>query len=232
MGDESSLGDAINRVEQSGIQVETGDAQLAATRNVKGLAWFVDLTGVRHELCHGQKAGSDPFTPGQGVSGFVTGDQGLGHLVLMVPDLEAATEFYMGLLGFRHSDDIEAGLKVRFFHCNPRHHTLAITETPGHRGVHHLMLQVETIDDVGLAYDRVVESGTPIAMGIGKHPNDEMTSFYVRTPGGFEIEYGTGGLEIPMDEEWPVGQFDQLSIWGHTPPAGPLMPGAIQPIEM
>ena len=68
-------------------------------------------------------------------------------------------------------------------------------------------------------------------MGVGKHPNDEMTSFYVRTPSGFEIEYGTGGVEIPMDREWPVGQFHALSIWGHKPPVEPLMPGIIEPLE-
>ena len=67
-------------------------------------------------------------------------------------------------------------------------------------------------------------------MGIGKHPNDQMTSFYVRTPSGFEIEYGTGGLEIPMDKPWPVGQFDALSLWGHKPPGDALMPGAIEAV--
>ncbi len=93
------------------------------------------------------------------------------------------------------------------------------------------MLQVENIDDVGCTYDRMIEAGLPIAMGIGKHPNDEMTSFYVRTPSGFAIEYGTGGVEIPMDWEWPVGHFHALSIWGHKPPAEPLMPGIIEPLE-
>ena len=63
-----------------------------------------------------------------------TGEGGLGHIVLIVPDLEAATEFYVRLLGFRHSDDIESGLKLRFLHCNPRHHTVALVgcaEPPG-----------------------------------------------------------------------------------------------------
>ena len=231
VGSEALLAEAVSAIENAGITIQPGDDQLAAARNVGGLVWFIDPTGVRHELVYGLESGNEPFTPGQGVSGFVTGEQGLGHVVLMVPDLEAATRFYMDLMGFRHSDDIDAGMKVRFFHCNPRHHTLAISEIPGHRGIHHLMLQVENINDVGLAYDRVVDSGVPIAMGNGKHPNDEMTSFYVRTPSGFEIEYGTGGLEIPMDEEWPVGHFDQLSIWGHKPPGDALLPGAIQAVD-
>ncbi len=231
VGSHSLLEESVAQLEAAGIAIHTGDSELAKVRNVKGIAWFNDPAGFRHELSYGQMAGDTPFTPGHGISGFVTGEQGLGHIVFLVPDLQAATDFYMGLLGFRHSDDIDAGMKVRFFHCNPRHHTLAISEVPGHRGVHHLMLQVENIDDVGLAYDRAVEAGMPIAMGIGKHPNDEMTSFYVRTPSGFEIEYGTGGLEIPMDQEWPVGQFHELSIWGHKPEGDPLPPGVIQPVS-
>lgn len=230
VGSKALLRDGVAQLEAAGVTVHAGGDDLASARNVAGLAWFNDPAGFRHELSFGQKAGDAPFKPGQGVSGFVTGEQGLGHIVFMVPDLQAATDFYMELLGFRHSDDIDAGMKVRFFHCNPRHHTLAISEIPGHRGVHHLMLQVESIDDVGLAYDRALEAGAPIAMGIGKHPNDQMTSFYVRTPSGFEIEYGTGGLEIPMHEEWPVGQFHELSIWGHKPQGDPLMPGVIEPI--
>ena len=165
------------------------------------------------------------------MSGFVTGENGLGHIVLMVPDLELATDFFVGLLGFRHSDDIDAGIKVRFLHCNPRHHTLAMTELPGHRGVHHLMLEVASVDDVGHAYDRVVAAGVPLAMTLGRHPNDEMTSFYVRTPSGFEIEYGAGGRLMDMEEEQPPGAFDALSIWGHKPPSKPLPPGILEPVD-
>ncbi len=231
VGDAALLAEAVARLEAADVAVQVGDDELAQARGVAGIAWFNDQAGFRHELSYGLQAGNAPFEPGHGISGFVTGEQGLGHVVLMVPELQAATDFYMGLLGFRHSDDIDAGLKVRFFHCNPRHHTLAISEVPGHRGVHHMMLQVEDLDDVGRAYDRAVEAGAPIAMGIGRHPNDEMTSFYVRTPSGFEIEFGTGGLEIPMDAEWPVGQFDALSIWGHKPEAEGLFPETLQPVS-
>ena len=40
-------------------------------------------------------------------------------------------------------------------------------------------------------------------MTLGRHTNDLMTSFYVRTPSGFEIEYGTGGLVVD-DDTWQV----------------------------
>ncbi|MEM7100522.1 MAG: VOC family protein [Pseudomonadota bacterium] len=231
VGSAALLDTAIQTISDAGMQVQTGDETLALSRNVAGIAWFQDPIGTRHELTYGQMPGDTSFTPGHGISGFLTGEQGLGHIVLMVPDMQEATDFYMNLMGFRHSDDIEVGMTLRFFHCNPRHHTVALSQVPGHRGVHHVMLQVHNIDEVGLAYDRVVDAGLPIAMGIGRHPNDEMTSFYVRSPSGFEIEFGTGGLEIPMEEEWPVGQFDAMSIWGHKPPGEALMPGVLQPVD-
>ena len=231
VGDETSLADAVRQIEANDIEVRPGNDQLAAARNVSGIAWFIDAFGFRHELTFGQCHGDVPFKPGHGISRFITGEGGLGHIVLMVPDLEAATDFYVRLLGFRHSDDIVSGLKLRFLHCNPRHHTVALAAVPGRRGVHHVMLEVDHLDDVGRAYDRANAAGVPIAMTLGKHPNDKMTSFYVRSPSGFEIEFGTGGRLMDMNEHSPAGHYEAMSIWGHKPPAEPLRPGILKPVD-
>jgi hypothetical protein len=73
------------------------------------------------------------------------------------------------------------------------------------------------MDDVGRALDRVVAAGLPISSSLGKHTNDRMTSFYVRTPSGFDVEYGWGGVEID-DATWQVTSYDATSIWGHRSP--------------
>ena len=193
------------------------------------MVWFTDPFGFRHELSHGLRMGS-PFTPGRTMHGFVTGDGGLGHAVLIVPDLDVAERFFTGVLGFKPSDSVESGLSLRFLHCNPRHHSLAFALVPGMVGMHHLMLEVAALGDVGAALDLVNERGIPLAMNLGKHTNDLMTSFYVRTPSGFEIEYGTGGRVVD-DETWVVGEYDVQSLWGHKPPAGgPLFPGILRPL--
>ena len=83
------------------MKVQRGDAALATARGVTAIAWFHDPFGFRHELVTGQKRGAAPFAAGHEISGFVTGDQGLGHIVLIVPDLNEATDFYVDLLGFR-----------------------------------------------------------------------------------------------------------------------------------
>ena len=58
-----------------------------------------------------------------------------------------------------------------FFHCNPRHHSLAVMPPfadipPG--TFNHLMLQGRSINDVGIAYDPGQGSGNSFDDGAGK----------------------------------------------------------------
>ena len=61
------------------------------------------------------------------------------------------------MLGLRLSDHIHwDGIEATFMHCNPRHHSLAITNTfgPLEKGdLLHFMLEANSPDDVGRAYD-------------------------------------------------------------------------------
>jgi 2,3-dihydroxybiphenyl 1,2-dioxygenase len=232
-GDAGSLEETAGRVEKDGVTVHRGDAELAKLRAVADVAWFTDRFGLRHELSHGlQKGGA--FTPGRPISGFRTGEQGLGHVVLMVPELQEGERFFRDVLGFKPSDWMERGMGIRFFHCPgraARHHTVALAGAKGRVGLHHLMLELNSIDDVGTALDIVEQKQVPLAMSLGRHTNDHMTSFYMRTPSGFEIEYGTGGRLVD-DETWTVEQMDKGSYWGHRAPlSGPLAPGMIRRFE-
>jgi extradiol dioxygenase len=225
-GDAGGVADTVARVRDAGLEV-VDDPAAAEARQVEALAAFTDPWGFRHELTHGL-ATLGPFQPGRPMGGFVTGDQGLGHIVFLLPDLDDGMQFYTETLGFLVSDHIEMGFSLRFLHCNPRHHTLALSAIPGMVGIHHLMLEVNDIDDVGRALDIVNARALPVPMGLGRHTNDHMTSFYVRTPSGFEIEYGAGGRVID-DATWELDTYDAMSIWGHKPPAEPLLPGIIRP---
>src|SRR5580693_8565420 len=60
--------------------------------------------------------------------------------------------FYVDVLGFRLSDYIDKPFRAYFFHVNPRHHSLALIET-GKNGMHHLMMELFSLDDVGQSYD-------------------------------------------------------------------------------
>ena len=209
------------RLTEGGVAVGNGDPALIAERGVLDLISCQDPDGLAVEVFYGPTLRSEtPFVSPAGVAAFVTGGQGLGHVVLSTKDMAAARRFYQDILGFRLSDVItmRAGPKfsfdMEFFHCNPRHHTLALMPIPTPRRLHHFMIQTPTIDAVGFALERATAAGAAITATLGRHTNDHMISFYSRTPAGFEVEFGYGALEVD-DATWRVSRHDKPSIWGH-----------------
>ncbi len=216
VGSAAELDEDVARLEAAGIRVRRAVDEELAARGVTGMATFTDPLGLTHELFYGQLSHPRTFQPGRPIKGFVTGEQGLGHAVFVVPDLDKAAPFYEDAMGFRLSDTIhmDGFADFRFYHCNPRHHSMAILGIPGVKGLQHLMLQLVDLDDVGTALDICQERDIQITLTFGRHTNDRMVSFYLRSPGGFEIEYGWGGLEVD-DTTWTVGSYTAPSIWGH-----------------
>ena len=217
--DEEALQSIVHQLAKLKINVTEADSTETIARGVSRLIYCEDPFGLRIELFIGTRSSADQFTPPSNVSGFVTGDQGLGHIVLFVDDEAKAINFYQAGLGFLLSDNIVMGpegskLNLTFLHCNPRHHTLALVPAPVPKKLNHLMLQVNSIDDVGFGFDRATEHGTKISSSLGCHTNDKMISFYMETPSGFDIEYGYGGVEID-DSTWETTTYDRPSIWGH-----------------
>ncbi len=144
----------------------------------------------------------------------------MGHLVVTAEDPDDLASFYTDVLGFRISEYMEfGGGRIVFLHCNPREHSLAIVDPglgvpPGQ--LHHIMVEVNSMDDVGRAYDMCLEGAAPLILSLGRHSNDLMTSFYLQTPSGFAFEYGYGGLEID-ESTWQVRHYTAPKLWGHNP---------------
>jgi 2,3-dihydroxybiphenyl 1,2-dioxygenase len=191
-----------------------GSPALADERRVKDLVVFADPAGNRLEAFHGAETATEPFKPGRSISGFRTGPLGMGHAVLTADRLDAVAPFYTDILGFRLSDYILRPFKAYFFHINARHHSLAFIET-GTNGVHHLMVELCHLDDVGQGYDLALRQPQTIGTTFGRHTNDEMTSFYSRSPSNFMVEYGWGGRSIDPDNWTPQERTDGPSLWGH-----------------
>lgn len=221
VADAQGLREVAERLRAIGVEVSAGSAEHAKMRGVTDLLRFSDPNGVACEAFYGPSIRFEsPFQSPRPISGFVTGAQGVGHIVMLGAETEKSLRFYTEGLGFRISDTIEMefgrGMNVTmtFMHCNPRHHTLALLPLPAPRKLHHIMMQLKSIDDVGatmyLCQDRKVD----ITATLGRHTNDHMLSFYLRTPSGFEIEYGWGGREID-DATWHVQKHHAPSIWGH-----------------
>lgn len=209
------------RLAEAGVAIGNHDKGLIEERGVLGLISCKDPDGLSVEIFYGPTQRTEiPFTSSVGLAAFVTGSQGLGHAVLATKDMAAARHFYQDLLGFRLSDIINMRMNpkfsfdMEFFHCNPRHHTIALMPVPMPKRLHHFMLQVPTIDAVGFALERGEAAAMPITATLGRHTNDHMVSFYMQTPAGFEVEFGTGALEVD-DSTWRVMRHEKPSSWGH-----------------
>jgi 2,3-dihydroxybiphenyl 1,2-dioxygenase len=221
VADEAALLELAGRLERAGIPVRAGSPQERQHRGVAGLVKLTDPAGVPLELFYGLAAAERPLVSRLVPHGFVTGEQGLGHLVVTANSQRESAQFYQQLLGFRLSDHIRCEyyghrVDLAFYHTNLRHHSLAFGG-PQNKRLHHFMLQVASIDDLGHCYDRVIKSPLALANTLGRHPNDRMLSFYAHTPSGFQFEYGWGARVID-DASWTPAEYDRISEWGHHPP--------------
>jgi len=214
VADAAALDALAARLEAAGIEVVAEPRTLADTRRVRALISFRDPAGNRLEAFYGPDIDDTPFSPGRSISGFRTGPLGLGHAVLTVERIDAVMPFYVDVLGFGLSDYILKPFRAYFFHVNARHHSLALIET-GRNGMHHLMVELFSLDDVGQAYDIAQTQQDRVSVTLGRHTNDFMTSFYASTPSAFMIECGWGGREVDPSNWKPVEMFDGPSLWGH-----------------
>lgn len=189
-------------------------AAVRAERQVQDGFRTTDPAGNELEFFYGRERAPTPFTPGRPILGFRTGSLGMGHVVLNVASIDQVLPFYRDLLGFRLSDYSLRPFKAYFFHINARHHSLALIEND-RGGVHHLMIELAGLDDVGQGYDLAQLQPGVVATTLGRHSNDHMTSFYVRTPSRFLIEYGWGGRDIDPDTWQPCESLHGPSLWGH-----------------
>lgn len=217
--DAAALAALETRLASRGITVRE-DEELRARRGVEGLRVFSDPEGNTIEAVHGLPLADTPFTSPLGAR-FVTGDLGVGHAFMNSSgDAREAAEFYQRELGFKLSDTISmAELGVDgdgyFLHCNPRHHSIGFGRGIGPiPGIDHLMLEVPDLTTVGRIMSLINDDPDHIIVTLGEHTNDHMTSFYVTTPSGFQIEYGCNGLVVD-DDTWQVAHYDEISTWGH-----------------
>lgn len=222
--DEQAWRAAIAAVSKAGHAVEEGSAEAAARRCVTAFATVDDPAGNTLELYWGRQLDYIPLASPTGVSGFVTsysqtGDLGFGHAVLPAPDIDTATEFYTQLLGFGTTDVLYPpgmdGVKLNFMHANnPRQHSIALFSGPHPLGIVHMMIEVQTLDEVGRAIEHAKASGTHFLASLGRHVNDNMCSIYILAPGGIAVEYGYDGLLIDF-ENYVTTISHEGDLWGH-----------------
>jgi 2,3-dihydroxyethylbenzene 1,2-dioxygenase len=215
------FGEMQKQLANAGIAFRVGSLAEAEERRVLEVIKLTDPDGTPIEIFQGPLIRpSQPFHPGRGMHGkFVTGSGGAGHCILRQRDSAAALRFYRAL-GMRGGVEYKFGLgpkalQLTFMHCSPRDHSVAWGVGSPDKRLNHIMLEVDNLDDVGLTHDRVRKAKVPVATQLGKHANDEMFSFYFKSPSGFQIEYGFGGRPATHQSEY----YDADS-YGHSPESG------------
>jgi len=229
LANHQTLEAATSLLEGNGVKVAPGTPDEMTERRVLELAWFsCPYTGVRMELTVGNEVAFYPrFRSTRDLSGFVMDDQGLGHVVLFTTEIQAAAEFYVRTLGFGVSDFVimPNGTPVGvFLHCNRRHHSLAFFAVPmGPRGkkIQHLMIETNSLDDVGTSYDLCLERKITKS-SLGRHPDDRGLSFYFHSPSGWLFEYAWQ-LRTIDPNNWTAEKYvtGAANGWGHAGLFGP-----------
>ena len=214
VADAAALNALAARLEAAGTAVRREPQSLADQRFVRELISFADPGGNRLEAFHGAAVADTAFQPGRTHSGFRTGALGMGHAVFHVKNIDDLLGFYRDTLGFGVSDYITTPFRAYFMHANPRHHSVALIET-GRADLHHLMVEHYSLDDVGQGYDIALGEPEKIATTLGRHPNDAVTSYYLRSPSGFMVECGWGGKDVTPGNWTPSEITVGPSLWGH-----------------
>ena len=219
---------AAAAIDGAGLLVEAASASGWYTEAFR----CVDPAGVECEFFYGGKVDpADHFVSPTGVR-FITGTQGLGHVTISTPACKEAVEFYSGVLGFQIRETKIVGpqrsWKWAFLSPSEREHSLAVMDTGQDGQLMHLMVEVDDLNSVGRAMDKCLDGHAPLAVSLGRHWNDEMVSFYVRTPAGFAVEYGYAGRKVDS-AQWSQraqGGSGAVSLWGHriVRPDGTLGP--------
>jgi len=212
--DQLALESLQTRLQAAGCQAEFASAEHVQQRGMTAILLGEDPAGNVLEFFHGPTM-DFKFASAQPGTRFKAGALGFGHVNLFVMDLQANLDFYLRVLGFKLSDYIRFGAmgSVHFLRCNARHHSIALVAGADINAVHHLYFEMQDIDSVGCALDRVMRRDIPISSSLGRHINDNTLSFYMQSPLGFDVELGCDGMLV--EEPWTAREFCEGDIWGH-----------------
>jgi len=130
----------------------------------------------------------------------------IGHVVLMVSDLERSVRFYTQVLGFRISDVYPDSMmpgRMVFMRCNADHHGVALigaaAGTSHNHELHHLAFEVATLDEVLRAREHLKAHKVPIDFE-GRRRAGAQIAVEFRDPDNHRLEIYWGLDQVGSDE--------------------------------
>lgn len=150
----------------------------------------------------------------------------LGHLVLVVRDIQKSVKFYTEVMGLQVSDWIDD--QMVFLRSGADHHDLALSQIPkdspdmndlprySRPGVEHFSYLVEDRAEIERTVEVLKSHGVEIVRGIGKHGPGENLFLVFKDPDGNNVEVYCEMTQIPEGEpheakvwERNIDSFDQ-----------------------
>jgi catechol 2,3-dioxygenase-like lactoylglutathione lyase family enzyme len=140
----------------------------------------------------------------------------IGHVALYVSDMERSARFYTQILGFEVTEAVAPGRLpggAIFLRCNTDHHGIALFQATGanppNAGLHHMALEVPTLDELVRFRDHLRAHQVPIDLD-GRRGAGVQLVVEFRDPDGHRVEIYWG--------------IDQIGSEGHVRPASEWKP--------
>jgi catechol 2,3-dioxygenase len=143
----------------------------------------------------------------------------LDHVTVMTADTLGDARWYEEQLGSKFTewtvlDDADVPVFAMSTNNEKSHDLGLILDQSGVPGrLHHIAYWVDSRDELHRAADILLNAGTPIEFGPGRHGMGEQEYLYFREPGGVRLEIVTGGYRLYMPDweptKWTPAQGSQ-----------------------
>lgn len=155
------------------------------------------------------------------------------HITLATTDVPRMIAFYVGLVGFRISDQLDDG-RFAWLRSNRDHHTLAIVNTGTSGDIDHYSYDLAEWEDFKSWCDRLTDENVDVAWGPGRHgPGNNLFVFF-DDPAGNHIELSAEMEKFHDDRVTYVPRRweptpNSVNLWGGQLPtwrktSGPKLP--------
>ncbi len=202
----ADLDDLANRVETAGIETvrhPAGELGLGSGDSVR----FRAPSGHTVELVHNMEQVGNrmpKLNPPVGPEGLVgMHPPRIDHLFLMCEDVDATTEFFRDVLGFRMTEQIVAddGFQLATFleRSHSTHDIAFLTGPDG--GFHHVAYWVDDWNALRHGADTCAFHGIDVDAGPTRHGATRGCGLYFMDPAGNRNELYTGGYWFDPDDE-------------------------------
>jgi catechol 2,3-dioxygenase len=208
------LSEAVSRIEARGVRGEWIEKSIGHGRayrfrgpggHVHEVFWDVERFMAPPEQRSTYPERAQRFI-GRGIAA-----RQLDHITIAIAKIKDACEWYRDTLGFRFMattslDEDPDIIVFAVVTTNEKSHDLGLaidlSQVAGR--IHHLSFWVDSQEDLLRAADILLDSGTPIEFGPGRHGIGEQSYLYFREPGGLRLEINTGGYRNYVPDWEPV----------------------------